>query len=51
MTSRPCGLCEKPQMFGSTATNPICLDCGVKYELCIQCGADVKLRPRRKFQL
>lgn len=50
MTSRPCGICEIPQMYGSTATDKLCVACAVKHQLCKQCGGDLLLRPRRIFK-
>jgi hypothetical protein len=49
MTTQPCGICEEDQRYGSTATNVICKKCGIKYELCVHCGADLLDRPKRKF--
>jgi hypothetical protein len=48
-TSRPCGICEKEMSFGSTATDVICRGCGRYHQLCVQCGGDLQMRPRRKF--
>ena len=50
MTERPCGVCGTKMMFGSTATDKVCQACAVKQELCRECGADLRLRPRRKFE-
>jgi hypothetical protein len=49
MTTRDCGICEMPQMYGSTNTDKICKKCATENELCKYCGADVSLRPRRKY--
>jgi len=51
MTSRPCGICDMPQMYGSTATDKLCLKCALEHQLCKQCGADVLMRPRRIFKV
>lgn len=48
MTTRPCMSCEKEQMYGSTATDVLCMVCAKEGELCKQCGADVDLRVRRR---
>ncbi len=48
LTTQPCGVCGKEQMYGSTATDKLCRDCAVTYQLCKQCNADQELRPRRK---
>lgn len=49
MTNRPCGICEKDQMYSSTATDVLCSPCASSHKLCKECGADVELRPRRKL--
>lgn len=50
MTSRPCGVCGKDQMYGSTNTDEICLDCSKEHQLCKYCGGDIHMRARRKFE-
>ena len=50
ITQRPCGVCGTKMMFGSTATDSVCPPCAIKWDLCRQCGADLRLRPRRKFE-
>lgn len=50
MTSKACGVCARDMLFGSTATDPLCLDCGKTHELCIQCGGDLHMRVRRKWK-
>lgn len=50
ITTQPCGVCGKEVMYGSTATDKLCPFCAVKHQLCKQCGADVELRPRRKYK-
>lgn len=49
MTTRPCGICSVEQLYSSTNTDKICLNCAKNYSLCKYCGADLELRPRRKF--
>lgn len=49
MTVQPCGVCGKDVMYGSTATDVLCLPCAKEHELCKHCGGDVHMRPRRKF--
>lgn len=49
ITSRPCGLCEKDMTFCNTCTDVVCSECAKQHELCVRCGADLKLRPRRRF--
>lgn len=50
MTEQPCGICGVSQMYGSTATDKICKKCAIENELCKYCGADMELRPRRKYE-
>lgn len=47
MTTRPCALCDTEEMYGSTATDPVCLACARQHELCKQCGGDLHLRSQR----
>lgn len=49
MTQRPCGVCEEMMMFGNTCTDVVCQKCAKQYELCLHCGSDLKMRPRRKW--
>ena len=49
MTERPCGICNKVVMYGSTATDKLCLACAKENCLCKQCGADSELRVRRVY--
>lgn len=50
MTQRPCGICNKNVMYGSTATDILCEPCGVKHAICRQCGGDLLMRPRRVYE-
>lgn len=50
VTERPCGICEEIQWYSSTYTFVICSNCAKENELCNECGADVHLRPRRKYE-
>ena len=47
MTQVACGICDKVIMYGSTNTDAMCRECAEKYQLCVYCGADQELRPRR----
>ena len=51
MTTQPCGVCEIDVLYGSTATDVLCVPCGVKNKLCRQCGGDANLVMRRKLEL
>jgi hypothetical protein len=51
ITSQPCGICHKDQMYGSTNTDALCLECATEHQLCKHCGADIKLRPLRVIKL
>jgi hypothetical protein len=48
MTTSKCQICRTEIMFGSTCVNIVCVDCAKEHDLCIHCGADRELRPRRK---
>lgn len=47
MTNRECAGCGKDQMYGSTATDTLCLDCANTHSLCKRCGGDQEMRTRR----
>lgn len=49
ITESNCCFCDKPTMFGSTHTQPLCLDCAKQHRLCIECMADIDLKMRRKL--
>lgn len=44
ITTQPCGMCQAPQVYASTATDVLCLSCAQSHELCKRCGADIALR-------
>ena len=48
MTTQPCMSCGKEEMYPSTNTDALCLDCARSHELCKHCGGDIKMRIRRK---
>jgi len=50
MTSANCGACNKDIMYSSTNVDQVCKPCGIKHELCVRCGGDVHMRPRRIFK-
>jgi hypothetical protein len=43
MTERPCGSCDTPMFFSSTATDVLCPECAQKQSLCKQCGARIDI--------
>jgi hypothetical protein len=50
MTTRPCAICNKDVLYGSTCTDVLCDKCAKLHDLCKHCGADRELRRnRRKF--
>ena len=50
MTTRPCAICHKDVLYGSTCTDVLCDECAKLHDLCKHCGADRELRRnRRKF--
>jgi hypothetical protein len=48
MTTRPCMGCGKDEMYGSTNTDVLCMNCARTHELCKHCGGDREIRVRRK---
>lgn len=48
MTTQPCMCCHTQVMYGSTATDALCMDCAKENDLCKRCGGDIELRTRRK---
>lgn len=48
ITEQPCMCCHKSMMYGSTATDALCMDCAKENALCKCCGGDIELRARRK---
>lgn len=49
ITTRPCGICEVEMTFGNTCTDVLCEKCARKHRVCLQCGADMELKDRRKL--
>lgn len=43
ITHRTCGKCGIDQVYSSTNTDVLCLDCAKKLALCKHCGADIVL--------
>ena len=48
ITNRPCMSCGINQLYGSTNTDVLCLDCAKTHRLCKHCGGDLQMRARRK---
>ena len=48
MTTINCGICDKEMLFGSTAVDPICVECGELNGLCVQCGGNIEMKLKRK---
>lgn len=48
MTHRDCGICGKDQLYSSTSTDVICMECARTNGLCKHCGGDIDMKPRRK---
>lgn len=48
ITMRPCMSCGNEEMYGSTATDVLCMKCATKHNLCKHCGGDIEMRARRK---
>jgi len=50
MTTTNCRVCDKDITFGSTNVDCLCMSCGAVQELCVRCGGDLHMRPRRVYQ-
>jgi len=48
ITTQPCMCCDTPVMYGSTATDALCMPCAKENDLCKRCGGDIEMRTRRK---
>ena len=48
-TSAQCGICQETVRSGNTNIDVVCLACAKAHDLCKHCGADIRLRTRRKF--
>ena len=49
MTTVKCGVCDEEMGFSSTCVDKLCGKCSDKNELCVFCGGDIKMRPRRVY--
>lgn len=47
-TERECMSCNVKEMYGSTSTDALCMDCAKHHYLCKHCGGDLDMRPRRR---
>ena len=50
MTEWHCGICDKKSISGSTNCPTLCMECSQKHSLCAECGSDIELRVRRKWE-
>ena len=41
ITNQECGVCSKPQQYGSTNTDILCVKCAKGKGLCKHCGGDI----------
>ncbi|MEB8476678.1 MULTISPECIES: hypothetical protein [Acidithiobacillus] len=48
MTQEPCMCCGKDQIYGSTRTDALCLECAKDTGLCKHCGGDRELQTGRR---
>ena len=48
MTTQPCMSCGRDQVYNSTSTDVLCEPCARAAGLCKRCGADSRLRERRR---
>jgi hypothetical protein len=49
-TDWTCAACGKKDMHANTGVPRYCNDCADGYGLCVECGADVELKTRRKLE-
>lgn len=49
MTNRECAGCGTDQMYGSTNTDALCMDCAMTHSLCKHCGGDFEMRVGRRI--
>ena len=47
MTKRKCMSCGSEEMYGTTATDVLCMACATKHGLCKHCGGDLEMRTGR----
>lgn len=47
ITTQPCACCEKPQVYSSTNTDALCLECAQEHSLCKHCMGDLFNRAGR----
>ena len=48
ITNRDCMCCGENQIYGSTATDKLCLRCATEHNLCRHCGGDINMNTRRR---
>ena len=47
-TEYTCAVCGKEGRHPNTNVPKICIDCSKKHKLCVECGADIALRNKRR---
>jgi len=48
ITNRECAGCGTDEIYGSTATDALCMTCAMEHSLCKRCGGDLRMRSQRK---
>jgi hypothetical protein len=47
-TNRECMCCGENQIYSSTSTDALCIDCAKEHNLCKHCGGDLEMRAGRR---
>ena len=50
ITTTNCRVCDEDISFPSTNVDHLCKQCGAVQELCVRCGGDLHMRPRRVYK-
>lgn len=48
MTDQPCMCCGKDELYSSTDTDVLCIQCAEKHSLCKHCGGDLEMCNKRR---
>lgn len=48
ITTQPCMSCGRPEQYGSTNTDALCLACAQESGLCKHCGGNLEMHERRR---